>query len=100
MNKILILNELKSYKNFKSDTEFAKYIGITQQNLYNWYKRAAYDIERLSESFPEVSAEYLLRGTPPMLKSDLKTQDETSIRAKYEELEKRYNDLLNTLLAK
>lgn len=71
MDKTLILNELKRYKNFRTDKEFADFMGITPQSLSKWYERNFYDIEKLSIIFPEVSAEWLLRGEGDMLRSGI-----------------------------
>ena len=71
MDKTLILNELKRYKNFRTDKEFADFMGITPQSLAKWYERNFYDIEKLSIIFPEVSAEWLLRGEGDMLRSGI-----------------------------
>ena len=41
INKSLILNEIKSYYNFVSDSEFAKFLGIKPQTLSSWHTRNA-----------------------------------------------------------
>lgn len=69
MDKSLILNEIKKYKKFRTDKEFADYIGISPQGLSKWYERNFYDIDKLSTTFPEISAEWLLRGEGNMLKT-------------------------------
>lgn len=70
MDKILVLNALKEYKNFSSMAEFARYLGIKAQALSNWYTRNTFDIHILSDKFPEIDANWLLRGEGPMLKAD------------------------------
>lgn len=70
MDKKLILNKLKEHKNFSTDADFARYIGITPQNLRNWYDRDTYDINKLCIAFPEVSADWLLTGEGEMLRVD------------------------------
>lgn len=69
MDKTLILNEIKKYKNFRTDKEYADYLGISPQGLSKWYERNFYDIDKLSTVFPEISAEWLLRGEGNMLKT-------------------------------
>ena len=70
MDKIQVLNALKEYKNFSSMAEFARYLGIKAQALSNWYTRNTFDIHILSDKFPEIDANWLLRGEGPMLKED------------------------------
>lgn len=71
MDKVLILNEIKKYKNFNSDKEFAIHIGISPQNLAKWYERNTFDIDKVFAAFPELSAEWLLTGNGTMIKKDL-----------------------------
>ncbi len=70
MDKIHVFNALKEYKNFSSMAEFARYLGIKAQALSNWYTRNTFDIHILSDKFPEIDANWLLRGEDPMLKAD------------------------------
>ena len=62
INKSLILNEIKSYYNFVSDSEFAKFLGIKPQTLSSWHTRNTFDIELLYSKCENINAEYLLTG--------------------------------------
>ncbi len=70
MDKLLILSKIIEYKKFKSDAEFARFLGITPQNLSKWKTRGTYDIELLYTKCPELSAEWLLSGKGEMLKNE------------------------------
>lgn len=69
MNKVLILNKLRDYKNFNSEAEFARFLDITPQNLSKWRERNTYKIDILSTKYPEVNTEWLLTGEGEMLKA-------------------------------
>ena len=62
INKSLILNEIKSYYNFVSDSEFAKFLGIKPQTLSSWHTRNTFDIELLYSKCENINEEYLLTG--------------------------------------
>lgn len=68
MDKTLILEELRKYKKFKTQTEFAEFLEITPQSISKWYKRNTFNIDILTKFFPEVSTEWLLTGEGEMLK--------------------------------
>lgn len=68
MDKTLILEELRKYKKFKTQTEFADFLEITPQSISKWYKRNTFNIDILTKFFPEVSTEWLLTGEGEMLK--------------------------------
>lgn len=70
VDKELILRKLKDYKKFKSDAEFARYIGIGPTVLATWYKRNTFNINKIANVFPEVSQDWLLTGNGEMLKEN------------------------------
>lgn len=70
VDKELILRKLKDYKKFKSDAEFARFIGVGPTVLATWYKRNSFNISKIANVFPEVSEDFLLTGNGPMLKKD------------------------------
>lgn len=67
MDKVLILETLRNYKQFASRNQFAKYLGVSAQTLNNWYNRGTYDLERLIVTFPEVNPQWLISGEGDML---------------------------------
>lgn len=68
INKSLILNEIKSHYGFKSDAEFARFLGIKPQTLASWYSRNTFDIDLLYSKCVDIDANWLLTGNGEMLK--------------------------------
>lgn len=66
----LILNKIKEYKKFKTDVEFADFLGISRQNLSAWRTRNSINVNALVDKLPELSRVWLLTGNGEMLKSD------------------------------
>lgn len=66
IDKSLILNKLRDYYGFKTDTEFAVFLGIAQPTLSNWHKRRTLDYELIISKCDNINANWLLRGDPPM----------------------------------
>lgn len=62
INKSLILNELKAYYGFSSDTDFADFLGISRQTLSSWYARNTFNIELLYAKCVNVDGNFLLTG--------------------------------------
>lgn len=81
MDKSLILNQIKRAHNIGSNAEFARILGISPQNLSNWYKRGTYDANLILRKFTNVNEVWLLTGEGEMLKSE-STFDENSTPAK------------------
>ena len=76
MDKVLILETLRNYKQFVSRNQFAKYLRVSAQTLNNWYNRGTYDLERLIVTFPEVNPQWLISGEGDML---LKSASNTAV---------------------
>lgn len=76
MDKVLILETLRNYKQFASRNQFAKYLGVSAQTLNNWYNRGTYDLERLIVTFPEVNPLWIISGEGEML---LKSASNTAV---------------------
>lgn len=68
VDKTLILNEIKTHYGFKSDAEFARFLGIKPNTLSNWYTRSTFDYEILVTKCEDVNTEWLF-GKGDMLKS-------------------------------
>lgn len=71
MDKLLVLNKIKEHLNFRYDKEFADFLGVKTTTLAMWYKRNTYDIELIFNKCDFLSAEWLLTGKGPMLKSEV-----------------------------
>ena len=67
-NKEKIL-EIASTLCRNSQAEMSRRLGLSQTAVNTWLKRGTIDYEKISETFPEVSAEWLLRGEGSMLKT-------------------------------
>lgn len=69
MDKSLIINEIIKHYNFKSDSAFAKHIGVSAQVISNWKSRNTYDAELIYINCLEINPEWLLTGKGEMLKA-------------------------------
>lgn len=67
--KDMLLALIEHYSN-GNKAHFASLLGISPQGLSTWIKRESFDIELLFSKCEGLSAEWLLRGQGPMLKSD------------------------------
>lgn len=73
MNKTLILNQLQVYFNFKKDTDFAEFLGISGQLLSKWKTRNTFDIDILYTKCTGVNPIFLLSGKGPIENNVLNT---------------------------
>lgn len=75
MDKSLIINEIKSHLNYKTDTELADFLGVKQPTISTWRKRNTIDYELIIAKCNDIDANWLLTGEGSMLKqkSTLKT---------------------------
>lgn len=62
VNKSLILEELKRHYGYRSDSDFAAFLGIKPQTLSSWHKRNTFDTELLYAKCVNVDANFLLTG--------------------------------------
>jgi repressor LexA len=76
MDKSLILKEIKKHYSFKTDGEFAAFLGIKQNTLSNWSTRNSIDYDRIIEKCENINGDWLLTGKGEMLK---KTVDDFSL---------------------
>lgn len=74
INKTLILNDIKTHYGFKSDAEFARFLGIKPNTLSNWYARDTFDYEIIVTHCEDINTEWLF-GRGDMLK---RIEDKTS----------------------
>jgi hypothetical protein len=61
-DKSLILNKIKSYYQFKSNAEFARFLDIKPQVLANWYARNTLDYDLIYTKCLGIDANFLLSG--------------------------------------
>ncbi len=73
MEKKEVLDKIKSFYNFKSISEFARYLGVNSQNVRNWYARNNYNANLLIERCKEINPEFIITGKGEMLKSSTAT---------------------------
>jgi phage repressor protein C with HTH and peptisase S24 domain len=69
MEKFQILNDIKKHYAFKRDTDFATFLGISPQVLYNWKARNTFDTELVYSKCFDINSEWLLTGKGAMLKN-------------------------------
>jgi len=99
IDKTSILKELKKYKNFNSDVEFAKYLDISTQNLSAWYKRGRFDENKIVDKFPEINHIWILTGEGEMLKeNNPKVDNDNLLNNKDSQESKSNNDLINIII--
>ncbi|CAM2899986.1 LexA family transcriptional regulator [Flavobacterium frigoris] len=72
INKTQILKDLRSYYGFKSDTEFAGFLGISVQTLSSWKTRNTFDIDLLYAKCINVDGNFLLKGKGDIQKPNIK----------------------------
>lgn len=76
MDKCQILNEIKCSLGFKSDADFARFLGISPQTLSSWRSRNMYDIDILYAKCVDINPEFLISGRGELLrKSSIKNQN-------------------------
>jgi hypothetical protein len=66
----LIINEIKSYLGYKTDTELADFLGTTQSNIATWKKRQSINYDLIIAKCPNIDANWLITGKGNMLKKD------------------------------
>lgn len=84
MDISLIINKLKELRNFKTDKEFADYVGITKQTLVNWKSRNSISVDLILIKYTEVNPQWLLTGEGEML---LDTSSSSNISIRETEIE-------------
>ncbi|MDP2060554.1 MAG: S24 family peptidase [Flavobacteriaceae bacterium] len=81
INKRLILSNIKDVYKFKSDTDFANFLGIKPQTLSSWYSRNTFDIDLLYAKCVDINPDFLLSGNPPAEKRNVnKTLPNETVR--------------------
>ena len=65
-----ILQCIKDYKGFKTNTALAEFLGVKNTALSNWIARGTLDEALIMAKIPEVRAEFLRTGELPMTEQD------------------------------
>lgn len=76
MDKSLILNKIKSHYKFKSDADFARFLGIDPRKYATWLHRKTFDLDLITTKCSDIDANWLLTGKGEMLKSSTEPQTE------------------------
>ena len=74
MEKFQRINNIKHHYAFNRDTDFANFLGISPQVLYNWKARNTFDTELIYSKCFEINPEWLLTGKGNMLKNGFSTK--------------------------
>ena len=61
-----ILQCIKDYKGFKTNTALAEYLGVSKATLSNWIARGTLDERLIQQKIPEIRLEFLRSGEMPM----------------------------------
>lgn len=72
VDKSQILKDLKAYYGFKSDTDFAGFLGISVQTLSSWYRRNSFDIDLIYAKCITIDGNFLLTGKGNIEKRNIK----------------------------
>lgn len=70
IDKVLILNKLKEHLGFTKNSDFARYLGIKDNTLSNWYSRNTFNEDIITHRCEFVNKSWLLTGEGQMLKEN------------------------------
>lgn len=76
-----MLKQLIQYYDNNNKTRFARRLGMTPQGISTWLSRGTIDSELVYSKCEGVSAEWLLSGEGPMIRSDHQSLQDTSQQA-------------------
>ena len=68
--KIEMLRQLAEYYGISKNVDFARYFGLSEPTAFNRMKTGYIDFEEIYERCPDISADWLLSGDGPMLRSE------------------------------
>ncbi len=69
-DKSLILNAIKLHYKFKSNADFASFLGIAPTTLSSWYSRGTFDYELLYAKCVDINGDWLLSGIGSMIRNN------------------------------
>lgn len=61
-----ILQSIKDYKGFRTNTQLAEFLGLGKSAISNWIAREYIDEELIKSRIPEIRLEFLRTGEFPM----------------------------------
>lgn len=61
-----ILQSIKDYKGFRTNTQLAEFLGVGKSAVSNWIAREYIDEELIKSRIPEIRLEFLRTGEFPM----------------------------------
>lgn len=61
-----ILQSIKDYKGFRTNTQLAEFLGMRKSAISNWIAREYIDEELIKSKIPEIRLEFLRTGEFPM----------------------------------
>lgn len=61
-----ILQSIKDYKGFRTNTQLAEFLGVGKSAISNWVAREYIDDELIKSRIPEIRLEFLRTGEYPM----------------------------------
>lgn len=61
-----ILQSIKDYKGFRTNTELAEFLGVGKSAISNWISRQTIDEVLIQSKIPEIRLEFLRTGEYPM----------------------------------
>lgn len=96
MSKKIILDAIKLHYKFKSNTEYATFLGIAPQTLSSWYSRNTLDYDLVYSKCVDIDANWLLTGEGPMLKNEIRS-DALPLASDPQVLYGRQNDEIKNL---
>ncbi|MCK0203733.1 LexA family transcriptional regulator [Ornithobacterium rhinotracheale] len=80
MDKTLIINEIKSHLNIKTDSDLADFLGVKQPTISTWRKRNSIDYDLIMTKCNNINGHWLLTGEGEMLKTEREVPE---VSAKY-----------------
>lgn len=92
MDKSLILTQIRNRYGFKTDKDFAEFLGVGQNVISNWRGRNTYNIKLITSKCEDVNGDYLLTG-----KGFLFKDDEINTGIKHENEMKHYEQTISDL---
>ena len=68
--KTEMLKQLADYYGISKNVDFARFFGLSEPTAFNRLKSGVIDFEEIFEKCPDISADWLLSGEGPMLRSE------------------------------